>query len=452
MGGRRTEHYETVSQYNASGILTGRVTNGEVYDINGMVVERYTTTATQIDGYSTVREDVRVGEKLNANGQCIEHYETTSRYSAMGILNYRYTTGCKIDPLYGFVTERYTKTATIDLSGNIMEEHLFADKFDMGGRRTEHYETVSQYNASGILTGRVTNGEVYDINGMVVEIYRNTAARIDPNGNVLEVNVFTDKFDKYGNWIEHSEVISQYNASGTLTSRVATVYKFDQFGMPTEIYSQTAIQIDNNGIVREDEIIGHEYNGGAVEMGQYTTHVQYDARGIISNEDTQGVTISDGLPIGVGFYHTVAQYDASGILRQKMSEIEIPNADSNGNVYVQTRLHVSYDINESGQIVFTHVYDSEGNEVPELGGEGCISPSAVILRFAGTPAGNNDNMADRFKNNAGYQAATDQNKSVLDSKIAALQAKADSAACPAGISLVGELAAKPKASGEVVAQ
>ena len=236
----------------------------------------------------------------------------------------------------------------------------------------ERYVVRMDYNDYGILVSRVAEGEKlgYDAQGnqCVVERYRKEATEIDQYGTVREERTQGEKLQGGDLVIERYETITLRDERGTIMEEITHGEKLDLNGMVTELYTRTATLIDDYGTILE--------------------------------ERTEGVVFGER-DEAIGFYLTESRYDEHGILVDQYSGLLIPNtSDLPG---IETFLYVEYKIDEYGNIVYTHVYDASGNEIPELSGESYKEPGSIIVEFVGEMQGKEDNLADLYKSDPGYE-------------------------------------------------
>ncbi|MBN1354374.1 MAG: hypothetical protein JW994_06875, partial [Candidatus Omnitrophica bacterium] len=298
----------------------------------------------------------------------------------------------------------------IDDYGVIRTESMNTTRwgYDNLGNRIvlEQFETTYNYNDYGILVSRVTEGEKmgYDAfgNQYIKERYRKEATQIDQYGTVREERTQGEKFQ--GDIvIEHYETVSLYDERGTLSEEMTHGEKLDLNGMVTEHY-ETRSYFNDYGIlvsrVTEGEKLSYGPAGNQYIKERYvTTATGIDECGTVREETTEGTVLGEREGETLGFYSTRSTYNDFGVLAAQSSDLLIPNNSGPG---IEMCLHVEYEIDQQGNIIYTHVYDANGYEIPDLGGEGYKEPGSVIIQFTGEMKNEEEGLAELKTDPASY--------------------------------------------------
>ncbi|MBN1354471.1 MAG: hypothetical protein JW994_07365, partial [Candidatus Omnitrophica bacterium] len=188
LNGMVTEQYITTSVYNDYGILVSRVTQGEKigYDAfgNQYIKERYTTTATEIDGYGNVLKEWTEGELFGPYGQLTGTYIAVFKYeyNASGTLIKEGKHFNEMD-LQGRLIKNYGMEFIYNDNGVLVEYNEGGENYNPAtGEYIDHYHIVCQYNDYGILISRTEGGEKFDWEGRMIEHYYKVATEIDDYG------------------------------------------------------------------------------------------------------------------------------------------------------------------------------------------------------------------------------------------------------------------------------
>ena len=118
---------------------------------------------------------------------------------------------------------------------------------------------------------------------------------------------------------------------------------------------------------------GYAPAGNQYVMEHYRKEAtKIDVDGIIRVEITEGTIFGDYGQL-LGSYSTDSRYNEFGILEQQYSDLSI-----SGYLF-DMDLSVKYEIDQSGNIVYTHVWNN-----PDLSGEGYTEPGSILAEFIDT--------------------------------------------------------------------
>ncbi len=236
------------------------------------------------------------------------------------------------------VIEDWNKDALYDTEGNctylwetdrakyddgtdksVMTHYIYSDYWS--GNKTDDYSKKT-YHADGTLSGENINKSVW-----------NSA----------------------GTRLEYEYLYSTYNEEGTLTYLSENHYFY---------WDNGRTKSEHNHYVYTDSYTGKKKD--------QSTDSTYDVNGIrtsyierVSNYDANGA-LADSYSLNRG-------YNSAGSLTSMEGSIVVPSAEG-----TQVSYRVVYDINENGYITYTHVYDAEGQEIADLGGQYYIHPTNII--------------------------------------------------------------------------
>ncbi|NQU95934.1 MAG: hypothetical protein HQ549_06910, partial [Candidatus Omnitrophica bacterium] len=170
---------------------------------------------------------------------------------------------------------------------------------------------------------------------------------------------------------EKYETKCQFNAYGILASRVTTGEKL--------------------GVANGYHYVKERYTTTATAINDYGTVLEASTEGVVLGEKDEAI----------GFYLTESRYNEYGILVEQYSGLLIPNAS--GYPGIETFLYVEYKIDVYGNIIYTHVYDANGKEIPGLSGEGYKEPGSIIVEFVGKMQGGENSLADLYRSDPGCE-------------------------------------------------
>jgi len=350
--------YTTTADNNVYGTLTTQNTIGESYnklrttgmDYEPYMVGRYTTDATEIDGFGTVLETITTGvsykwDKHEAARMVTGAYTTVANNNAYGTLMTQITVGDSYNKIFNgtdyelYTVGTYSTYATadenelgqIDGYGTVLESktigqsrkldvHAPQGEWDkdvdgdgnMDGKDvlTGAYTTTAQNNVSGILVTQETVGVSYNHKGRVVSLYTTNALgdNIDAFGTVLASETVGQSLKK--DPISGEDIITgsyttnaENDAYGTLTTQKTVGESFNKVWDKSKeefvtytvgLYTTNAVDIDRFGTVMETETIGvslkdDPYNADVkLTTGSYTTIAQNNDYGTLTTQKTEG--------------------------------------------------------------------------------------------------------------------------------------------------------------------
>lgn len=291
-----------------------------------------------------------MGHNINSMRSAITYdydYEGDLRIKVATGRTERYYTQGDIQQLASY--DEYITTCKYNQGGMLVSENSVCSTFGAISRPHEPrrpYETYNRtkiysYHENGKLKELTDEGSQYNTAaGRIIFSYRETQ-KYDENGRLIE-DALEERFDVPDSTMYHGHLYStatfEYDESGKLTKRRDTG--------------------------RHENIIGApEYS--------YEQEVTYDGDNNIKT-----------------LYYVESGFDeATGKLQSKSGVIFMESDKGEISWY-----SVGYNIDENGQVVYTHVYDIDGNEIKELGGEGDINPADIIKKA-------NDSTAELYGHN-----------------------------------------------------
>ncbi|MEA3489652.1 MAG: hypothetical protein U9R44_04870, partial [Candidatus Omnitrophota bacterium] len=335
-----TGAYTTVAENNVYGALTSQETIGESYNkiydpatdsYVQYTVGRYTTDATVIDGFGTVRKTVTVGGSVRLDDEGKEMatgaYTTVAENNVYGTLESQQTIGESYNKIYDPATDsyvqytvsRYTTDATvIDGFGTVRKTVTTGGsvRLDDEGKEMETgaYTTVAENNVYGALTSQETVGESYnkifdpitdDYVQYTVGRYTTDATVIDGFGTVRKTETVggSVRLDENGDEMATGKytTVAENNVYGTLTSQQTIGESYNKIYDPVTdsyvqytvgAYTTDATVIDGFGTVRKTVTTGGsvrlDENGDEMATGKYTTVAGNNAYGTLTSQETVG--------------------------------------------------------------------------------------------------------------------------------------------------------------------
>ena len=239
----------------------------------------------------------------------------------------------------GTIREVNTTETTRDVSGNVVS--------------AEHF-TV-RYNPNGTLQEEDSESMVYAPNGTLL-FHDHWIVSFDENGNRRHENRKFALFDGNGNILTLDYFSESYDEQGRLTEGKAEHYVYDGNGnIMMQSYSTHTLSYNPDGSLREESISNEVQDGSGAKISSFEYRANYDASG----------KFVDG-------YYIASQYDNNGRLSAMDAQIGVAQ-DNQVNVY-----NVKYELDGSGNVIFTHVYDANGQEISELSGDGFRHPSEIL--------------------------------------------------------------------------
>ena len=186
------------------------------------------------------------------------------------------------------------------------------------------------------------------------------------------------------------EVDKYYDGDNPMKKMVWTCRNYDQSANLTTWSTGTITWTHENGRIMTMDTEQHHYDGDSnliQESFSTRTYIYEDGRymgfdesgyrndgdgNLVSSYTCESRFIYDEGGNIVNSYYIISRFDSSDKLTSKTAEIK---AYEDGET---TKYNVVYDVDDDGNVIYTHVYDADGNEIGDLSGEGFRHPSVII--------------------------------------------------------------------------
>ncbi|MFA6078528.1 MAG: dockerin type I domain-containing protein [Candidatus Omnitrophota bacterium] len=294
-------------------------------------------------------------------------------------------------------------------NGNLertMDHNIYIDSYS--GIKTDYYCTneyetktntwgyeysvrIREYVDKTVTKGSVTiedwyKDARYDTDGYCTYLWESNRAKYDDgtDKSVMTHSIYIDywsgrKTDDYSKKTYHDDGTlsgeninkSVWNGDGTRTEYKYLYSTYAEDGTLTYLTEDHDLYWDNGKLKSEhNHYVSTDYYTG--NRRDQSTDSAYNVNGVrtsydesVSNYGADGA-LDDS-------YTLNRDYNSTGTLTSMEGRVVVPSDDG-----TQASYRVVYDINASGSITYTHVYDAEGQEVPELGGQYYIHPTNII--------------------------------------------------------------------------
>ena len=368
--GKIIEGITTYRHYDENGNLTSSTERISIYRDNRVVEVRSKTEWFDEDGNLKSYQHSRTTYEYDASGDLVRVITETQAHRADGTLMYESTSERRYED--GKIKEVLTRSSYYDENGKptyITEQTSFYENnrvietcsttkwFDEDGnlKSSQHSRTTYEYDENDKRTRVVTETQTHRADGTLM--YESTSERIYEDGKVKEVITKSNYYDENGNLTSSTERISVYR-----DNRVVEVYSttkwFDENGnLKSYQHSRTRYERDDNGKV--------------VRVATETE--TYRADGTLRYESKSVTNYKDGQIFDT--FHVTSYFDDTGKLIGKSGGV---NVLQNG---VLRRYTLTYDWNDEGRIIYTHVFDEEGKELDYAGGKDDVDPADIIERI-----------------------------------------------------------------------
>ncbi|MBD3426086.1 MAG: hypothetical protein GF409_02500, partial [Candidatus Omnitrophica bacterium] len=335
--------YGTLQSQETVGKSFNKIWNGSEYILYD--VGAYTTEATDIDGWGTVKETTTVGANYKLESDGITRirtgaYTTVAKNNDFGTLQEQQTVGESYNKIWNgsdyvlYTVGTYTTDATdIDGYGTVLETTTYGEsvRLDHTGSEiiTGAYTTVAHNNEYGTLKDQTTVGESYakGDKSKVTGGYTTEATDIDGFGTVLETitagvsYVKGDKTKISGGYTTtaHNDIYGILQDQVT----VGVSYAKGDKAKISGAYTTTATSIDGFGTVKETVTYGESYAKGdrTKISGAYTTRAQNNDYGTLEAQATVGVSYAKGdkSKVSGGYTTTAVDVDGFGTVRKNVT-------------------------------------------------------------------------------------------------------------------------------------
>jgi len=158
-----------------------------------------------------------------------------------------------------------------------------------------------------------------------------------------------------GTVIENDYSYSTYDADGTLAyhSEDRRLY-WDNGNSKSDHYHY--VYTDYYTGQRKDQSTDSSFDVNGIRTSYDESVANYGADGALADS-----------------YTLNRDYNTAGTLTSMEGRVVVPSSDG-----TQASYWVVYDLSASGSITYTHVYNAQGQEMPELGGQYYIHPTNII--------------------------------------------------------------------------
>ena len=360
---------ETTEYYNENGTIKEKRDEQNLYSPDGKLVSTQLTIRTyEYNEDGALKKMIYRYSLSRPSGEIAVLQENTTvyEYNENGTLKEErteehYLVGLCIDVM-GHTLNVVRTTITYDYNedGTVKSAIGRVSNYNASEMRVSYSDNITTYKyyETGALKEENITSKVYYGNGKLFQTYNQTKTySYYENGKLKEYIEEGHQYDAALNKIilSYKETL-EYDENGLLIEAGWEAHYDAPWPGTYSEYSTSTFGYDEKGNLQKRKDIGSMHDANGVMRGSVEQETTYDADGNIET-----------------LYYIESDFDDTGKLSSKAAIIFTESREGEVSWYT-----VGYDVDEKSNVTHTHVYDIDGNEIENLGGEGDIHPVDIL--------------------------------------------------------------------------